>query len=228
MARPAVCIVLMWIAFTAQAQQGNPAGKVTYLKGDAWVQDGLARRPLETGSILYAGDQLRTGRNANLYLRFRDETFFALGPEATMTIDLYVERSDADESFTASILRGAFRFVTGLLAREKPRSFKVQLAVGTIGVRGTNVAGEVTERRETDAGTVDASARVVLLEDEDGEDSAIEVSNLFGSVVIDEPGFGTEIPDESSPPSPARRMQIRSVNNLLRAIRNATRRRNLP
>ncbi|HKJ49874.1 MAG TPA: hypothetical protein VKB27_00160, partial [Gammaproteobacteria bacterium] len=63
-------------------------------------------------------------------------------------------------------------------------------------------------------------------------DTAIEVSNQYGSVVVEEPGYGTEIPDEHSPPSPVRRMQIRTVNNLLRAIRNATRsatqRRQLP
>lgn len=221
--RPTVLVVLALIAFAAHAQQGNPAGKVTFLKGDAWVEDGLARRPLETGSTLYAGDRLRTGENANLYLRFLDQTFFALGPEAKMTINVFDERDEAEESFTASILRGAFRFVSGLLAREKPQSFKVQLTVGTIGIRGTNVAGEVIERQETDAGTIDSSARVVLLEDEEGEDTAIEVYNQFGRVVIDEPGFGTEIPDESSPPSPVRRMQIRTVNNLLRAIRNTTR-----
>jgi hypothetical protein len=46
------------------------------------------------------------------------------------------------------------------------------------------------------------------------------VENKFGSVVVDKPGYGTEIPDEKSPPSPVKRMQLRTIDNLLRAIRS--------
>jgi hypothetical protein len=216
-------IALVWVIGAHNAHAQDPAGQVTFLEGEAWVQQGVARNPLEDGSIVYTGDQIRTGSDSNVYLRFRDETFFALGPEASMNIDSYDEREEAETSFATSILKGAFRFVSGLLGREAPQKFKVQVSVGTIGIRGTNVAGEVFERQETQTGVVEASASVMLLEDEEGEETAIEVSNQYGSVVIDEPGFGTEIPDEHSPPSPVRRMQIRAVGNLQRAIRNSTR-----
>jgi len=225
-----IALALYSISCVALAQ--DPAGKITYLDGKAWVEKGMARNPLKTGSIVYTGDQIHSGADSNVYMRFLDKTFFALGPDAKMTIDGYDEREEAETSFAASVLKGAFRFVSGLLGKKAPQKFKVQVTVGTIGIRGTNVAGEVFERQETDSGVVEASASVMLLEDEDGRDTAIEVSNQYGSVVVEEPGYGTEIPDEHSPPSPVRRMQIRTVNNLLRAIRNATRsatqRRQLP
>ncbi|MCP4332628.1 MAG: hypothetical protein GY785_08220 [Gammaproteobacteria bacterium] len=225
-----VILTLFCLVSTVHAKE--VAGKITYVKGVAWVQDGVSKRRLDSGSVIYAGDQLRTGRKTNLYMRFLDKTFFALGPEAKMNIDTYDEDEEAESSFGASILKGAFRFVSGLLAKKEPKKVKVRVSVGTIGVRGTNVAGEVFERQETDVGVVETSANVMLLEDEDGRDTAIEVSNAFGTVIIDEPGFGTEIADEHSAPSPIRRMQIRSINNLLRAIRNTTRaatqRRKLP
>jgi hypothetical protein len=217
------CLALAIVFGTPDAQARDPAGQVTFAEGEAWVQVGVARNPLETGSIVYTGDQVRTGDESNLYIRFRDDTFFALGPEAGMTIDRFDEREEAETSFAASVLKGAFRFVSGLLGRKAPEKFKVQVTVGTIGIRGTNVAGEVFERRDTDSGVVEASASVMLLEDEEGRDTAIEVSNQYGSVVVEEPGYGTEIPDEHSPPSPVRRMQIRTVDNLMRAIRNTTR-----
>lgn len=219
--------MLALLAGIPAARAQDPAGKVTFLEGDAWVQEGLARNPLDTGSVVYTGDQIRTGDGSNIYMTFLDETFFALGPEASMKIDSFDRSGEAETSFATSILKGAFRFVSGLLGRQAPQRFKVQVTVGTIGIRGTHVAGEVFERQEGDAGVVEAAANVMLLEDEEGRDTAIEVSNQYGSVVIDEPGFGTEIPDEHSPPSPVRRMQIRSVNNLMRAIRNTTRSRNL-
>jgi len=58
----------------------------------------------------------------------------------------------------------------------------------------------------------------VLLEPEDEDRTAIEVSNAFGAVTIDEPGYGTEIPDAQSPPSPPRRMRLRAVDNLMRSL----------
>jgi len=49
------------------------------------------------------------------------------------------------------------------------------------------------------------------------------VENKFGSVVIDQPGYGTEIPDEKSPPLPVRRMQLRTIDNVLRVLRTPAR-----
>ena len=98
------------------------------------------------------------------------------------------------------------------------------LRLVNIGIRGTHFEGEVTERQEKEGKTADASAKVALLEPE-GSDAgnAIVVENKFGSVVIDKPGFGTEIPDEKSPPSPVKRMQLRTIDNLLRALRTPAR-----
>ena len=56
--------------------------------------------------------------------------------------------------------------------------------------------------------------RVLLLEPEGSDkEGSVVVENKFGSVVIDKPGYGTEIPDEKSPPSPVRRMQLRTIDN---------------
>ena len=99
----------------------------------------------------------------------------------------------------------------------------VQITTATIGVRGTHVAGEVFPRTEVNGVITEASAVVTLLEDEEGRDTSILVSNDYGSVIVDEPGYGTEIPDEHSPPGAVRRIQLRSVENLMRVIRNTTR-----
>jgi hypothetical protein len=107
-----------------------------------------------------------------------------------------------------------FRVATGAIARLRPRAFRVATPTATIGIRGTQFGGE----------TDGARALVVLLEPERGaEAGAIVVSNAFGSVEIEEPGFGTEIPDAASPPSPPRRMQLRAVDNLVRSFSNLQR-----
>ncbi len=90
----------------------------------------------------------------------------------------------------------------------------VDTAVATIGIRGTNVIGKA------DA----TSATIILVEPEDASlNTAIEVSNSFGTVTIDEPGYGTEIPDEFSRPSPPRRMRLQKINNLMRSMQSMQR-----
>ena len=119
-----------------------------------------------------------------------------------------------EDSVTIKLLKGTFRFVTGLIAKKRPQSMSVETIVATIGIRGTNVIGEV------DA----TSATIILLEPEDtSRKTAIEVSNSYGTVTIDKPGYGTEIPDEFSPPSPPRRMPLQTINNLMRSMQSIQR-----
>ena len=211
------------LSFSTMAAQ-NPAGKITALDGEAWVKEGLwGKKYLKVGSVIYSGDTLQTDDDSRINMRFLDKTFFTLGPDAKMKIDSFDESEDAEVSFGASILQGAFRFVSGLLSKQKPEAMNVQITTATIGVRGTHVAGEVFPRKEENGVVTEASAVVTLLEDEEGRDTSILVSNDYGSVVVDEPGYGTEIPDEHSPPGAVRRIQLRSIQNLLRVIRKSTR-----
>lgn len=215
-----VCGVL---SFSASAAQ-NPAGKVTALEGEAWVKQGFwGKKQLEVGSIIYTGDTLETDEDSRINLRFLDKTFFTLGADARMKVDTFDESDNAAVSFGASILQGAFRFVSGLLSKKNPQAMNVQITTATIGVRGTHVAGEVFPRKEENGVVTEASAVVTLLEDEEGRDTSILVSNAYGSVLVDEPGYGTEIPDEHSPPGAVRRVQLRTIENLLRVMRNTTR-----
>jgi hypothetical protein len=187
---------------------------------------GAAARKLAEGDAIFAGERIRTGGGTVLQIEFTDKSRFVLGPNAEFEVGRYSYGSGAEQdAFYSRVVKGAFRFVTGLIARKEKKNMQVGVIVATIGIRGTHVEGEVTERQEKDGKTVDASAKVVLLEPE-GSDAAtaIVVENRFGSVVVDKPGYGTEIPDEKSPPSPVQRMQLRTLDNLLRAIRTPTRR----
>lgn len=189
-------------------------GEVAVLKGSATrtPPSGQAQA-LKRGDRVYEGDRIETASRSFVFMRFDDRTRFNLGPNAAFRVD---EVRDGDDSvFSAEVLRGAFRFVTGLIAKRKPRAMRVKTGVvATIGIRGTSVGGEV----EGD------SATIVLLESEDPESpSAIEVGNEHGSVVIDKSGYGTRVPDRHSPPTPPARMTLRTIENLVRNINNIQR-----
>ena len=219
-----IALGLFLAAAVAEAQ--TPVGRASRITGDqvssAQAPGGPVRK-LAEGDSLFAGERIRTGAGTALQIEFNDKSRFILGPNTEFEVEKYFQAaggSSGEEAFTSRVFKGAFRFVSGLIARRKPQNVRITVAVATIGIRGTHFEGEVTERQEKGGKTVDASAKVALLEPE-GSDAgnAIVVENKFGSVVIDKPGFGTEIPDEKSPPSPVKRMQLRTIDNVLRAVR---------
>jgi hypothetical protein len=211
-----IALGLMLSAAVAEAAAPS-AGRVSRITGEqvssAQAPGGPARK-LAEGDPVLAGERIRTGAGTVLQIEFSDKSRFTLGPNTEFEVEQFLE-----EAFHSRIFKGAFRFVSGLIARKESKNMLVNVPVATIGIRGTHVEGEVTERQEKDGKTVDASARIALLEPEGSDANAIIVQNKFGSVVIDKPGYGTEIPDEKSPPSPVQRMQLRTIDNLLRVLR---------
>lgn len=196
------------------AAAAEQAAEATLVRGTAWAQlPNQAQRELEKGSALFVGDELSTDARAVLKFRFGDGTTALLGSASRMTVTGYSAEAER-ESLVAEVSAGAFRFVTGAIGRKRPEAVVVKMSVATIGIRGTDFAGEATP----------TSARVVLMEPEDEtRPTAIEVYNDFGRVVIDQPGYGTEVPDPYSPPSPPRRMRLNTVTNLMRSLQSIQR-----
>ena len=209
------CIVLT-VFMNGVARATERAGKVEEVQGSAWAQTGgEAPRKLEKDGIFFVTDRITTEASSSIKLLFDDNTRFNIGNESELVVDKFAyHKAEEANSFSARILKGTFRFVTGLIGKEKPEDMEVKTTVAVIGIRGTQVLGETTA----------TSATIILLEPEDtSQKSIIQVANQFGSVIIDEPGFGTEIPNEFSPPSPPRRMRLETINSLTRSLQSIQR-----
>ncbi len=217
----------------AVAEADTAAGEVAQIRGTgiahARASDGGLRK-IGIRDAVYSGDSISTDKNTSLNIRFADGSRFDVGPQAEFVVDKFsYKKGEEGGAFYSRIIKGTFRFVSGLIAHSRGNDMKVSVSVATIGIRGTQVEGEVSERQEKDGVSVDASAKIVLLEPEEkGKETSIIVSNEFGSVVIDKPGYGTEIPDEKSPPSPVRKMQLHTIDNILRALRSSVRQGGTP
>ena len=209
------CIVLS-VFMTGVVRAAERAGIVEEVQGTAWAQTGAeAPRKLVKDAVFFVTDRITTEARSSVKLLFDDNTRFSIGNESELVIDRFTYRqADQANSFSSRVLKGTFRFVTGLLAREKPEDMEVNTTVAVIGIRGTQVIGETTA----------TSAVIILLEPEDrSRKSIIQVANQFGSVIIDQPGYGTEIPDQYSPPSTPRRMRLETINNLTRSLQSIQR-----
>lgn len=218
-------VLAVGLSLSANSLADGHAANVTELERKAFaVRAGGVTRTLQENDRVFEGEKIITGSNSSLVLVFTDKTKLTLGPSTIITVDSYkysqqagheAASGDREEAFTTSIFAGVVRAVTGLLAKRKPRGVRFKTVVATIGVRGTHFAAEVEGERAT----------VILLEQEDPDTAnAIEVSNAYGSVEIDKPGYGTEVPDAQSPPSPPRKMKsTQTMNRILRSV-NTTRR----
>ena len=216
---PICYFALMLVFLTSEvAWSAVVAGKISASKGTVTATgvDGKQRK-LRKGKKFYEGDKIDTAKRGAVAMKFKDGTKFALGGESSMEVDAFVFGvSPEEDKVVAKVLKGAFRFITGLVAKKKPENMGVTLGItATIGIRGTNVAGEL----------VGETATVVLLEPEGDEDTftAIEVYNDYGQVTIDEPGFGTEVADSKTAPTPAKRMKLRTIDNIMRSMSAITR-----
>ena len=148
--------------------------------------------------VLFLGDDIKVGRQGRLQVMLLDETIFTLGANSVMRIDEFVyDPSNAKNSLSTSIKQGAFRFVSGQIAKRDANAMTVRLPSATIGVRGTSVAGDVDE---------DGSAQVILLGPAADNSlglpaGAINIANQAGVVDITRPGFVTEIAAALVPPA---------------------------
>jgi len=219
--QPLACVsicVLVGLSFSVSVQARDAAGTIGQVQGEvkALTPDGKTRE-LAVGDKISVGETIKTGRRSRVSMNFTDKSRFELGSRAEMTVEGYrggkgVKPEEA--SFVSRISKGAFRFISGLIAKQRPNAMRVRGSVATIGIRGTQVVGEF-----------DSDSGLVVLVEPEGEPhpTAIDVSNEYGMVTIDEPGYGTEIPDASSPPSPPRRMREQVMRNLLNSIRSMQR-----
>ena len=134
------------------------------------------------GDPIYLDDEIITGPDTSLQILLKDQTVFTIGPNAVLVFDefIYDPQSNDAGSLSASVKKGAFKFVSGKISKKSSEAMVLKLPNATASIRGTTVAGRVTEEGESD---------VILLS------GAINVVSDASPVGIDifQPGWGTSI-----------------------------------
>ena len=99
-------------------------------------------RKLEVGNAVNTGDAIITGKDTSLVILFADGSRFAVGSQTEFVIDKFVYQQGAEnDAFHSHLVKGVFRFVSGLIAKSPSRDMKVKVVVATLGIRGTQVEG---------------------------------------------------------------------------------------
>lgn len=181
---PARCFVLLCLVMPGVLLAAE-AARVDFTIGEVVaVQPDGTRRPLARGEKVSAGETVDTGAGRT-QLRFTDGAMVSLQPQTQFRIDAYEFRGQADggEKGFFSLLKGAMRTITGAIGKSDRKAYRLDTAVATIGIRGTEYA--VSYGRSITVST---------------NSGLIEVCNNAGCLLV-EAGQSAYVPDANTAPA---------------------------
>lgn len=135
---------------TAEIEDGDIIGTVLEVEGTAVLQsarDG-SRSAVKLDAPVRLNDTITTGPGARIFILFIDDTELTLSENTRLTVDEYVFDPDdgQDNKARFSILQGAFKYVSGLIAKSrKTPDVEFNTHFGSIGIRGTDFWSGSTE-----------------------------------------------------------------------------------
>ncbi|MEQ5775272.1 FecR domain-containing protein [Thalassospira sp. NFXS8] len=128
------------IASSPAYARGEQAGVSAAVRGDVELAEakGIVGTQVESGQPIYLGDYITSSPGSGMQILLMDETVFTIGPNSEIAIDDFVyDPANNQGHMSASITRGVVRVLTGKLAHNDPKTMKINLPVGSIGIRGT-------------------------------------------------------------------------------------------
>ncbi|MEP1255687.1 MAG: VCBS domain-containing protein, partial [Alphaproteobacteria bacterium] len=177
------------------AGAAEPIGKIVTVSGkvEATHADGT-KAILKVGDPVYQGDVIETGPLGAVGMEFADESTFSLADNGRMVLDEMVYDPQAQAgTFGASIVQGAFSFISGQIAKTGPDNMLINTPTATIGIRGTALAGKAAPEGEQSNFTILPEGQFV------GE---VVISNNAGTVVLNQVGATVSIASINLAPPP--------------------------
>ena len=196
----------------AQASGAAQAGVAAAVQGEVKITTaGSPARTLKSGDPVLMGDTVETEKNGKLQILLLDKTVFTLGPLSAIKVDEFLyDPSNDSGKVKASMLKGIFRVVSGKVAHKDPRNMSVDLPAGSIGFRGTNVAG-----------IIDGNKSMIVLLGPVGVGRIYVTNTVNGQVIgvdIDAAGNATIVDGPNSGPVPVFQVSQADLDKITEAL----------
>ncbi|GAB3267708.1 FecR family protein [Chitinimonas naiadis] len=138
--------LVLLLAFLAEPGRAETLqATVKRVGASAWLDLDGKLTPLKSGAHLAEGSVLLTDSKGRIQLQLPDGSTLYIGGDSRLRIDELQQAEGAGSALVRqgfALGKGALRFVTGTLAKLKPREVTVKLQTSTIGVRGTDFFAE--------------------------------------------------------------------------------------
>lgn len=123
----------------ASLAQAAAVALVIASRGDVIAVNAQGERVLQRRSTLSEGDRIETGNNSQVQIRFIDGALLTLEHQTKLEISRF-ENNSANQGgqVLLRLIQGGLRNLTGKIAEQYPERYRVESAVASIGVRGTD------------------------------------------------------------------------------------------
>ena len=139
--------------------------------------------PVTRKEKLYNADQILTGRDSAIELKMLDGSYINLGELADMFIkELVYDPIKKDGFMDLEVAVGAFRIVSGSIAKLGPDLMLLKIPVATIGIRGTGLVGKASPKGSENW--------VILVKDPEGHIGQLVVQNTVGITILSKESEG--------------------------------------
>ncbi len=110
-------------------------GRVFSMKGQATVNG----QPLTRTTPINGGDIIQTSEDSTVKLIMSDRTVVDIKPETEFKISEFnFDKAKPERGKSVfSLLKGSFRYISGLIAKASPKRVSMKVGTATIGIRGT-------------------------------------------------------------------------------------------
>jgi hypothetical protein len=118
-------------------------GKITGVKGEARIERLGKVVKVLNGTVVEEKDVIKTVADGRVKITFNDHTVISLGKEARFSVDEYVNVNEKNPKAKFSIVKGAFKAISGQIGKVARDKFTVKTRNATIGIRGTIFHGHI-------------------------------------------------------------------------------------
>lgn len=113
------------------------AGRASKVQGEANLLRNTAQIQVMTGSTIQSGDEIRTGYPAQVMVDMADGSKLALPHDTNFKVDKFAQSSSGGSAIF-TLIKGAFRTVSGLIGKGSGDDYQMNTPVATMGIRGTD------------------------------------------------------------------------------------------
>ena len=173
----------LFVLFMATSAMAERVAMVIVVEGEFTVVREVNHLSLTRKETLYKADQILTGRDSAIELKMLDGSYINLGELAEMFIkELVYDPIKKDGFMDLEVAVGAFRIVSGSIAKLGPDLMQLKIPVATIGIRGTGLVGKASPEG--------AENWVILVKDPDGHIGELVVQNTVGVTILSKESEG--------------------------------------
>ena len=174
---------VLLFTFTKDALSAERVAKIIDIDGNVQILKYGRTLPTKNNLWLYKKDVVVTKAKSSVELQLIDGSLVNLGELAKVSVvDLAYDPIKKDGYIDIKIVKGAFRLISGSIAKLGPDLMQLKIPSATIGIRGTSLVGKIDK--------VGKKSFVILVPDPDGRVGKLVVQNTVGIVVLRKPSEG--------------------------------------